>query len=369
MWDAPRAVPPPPRRVWRDWALLTAVVVSSVLEGLLRNDLTGPPWLSVLALVAVSPTVLWRRTRPAVMLAINLTVLGTVGLVRGTPVELVSGVLLIVLPYALVRWGGGRDLILGGAAILASLAVSALTGTSWPDTLGGLVFLLLVAVLAVVFRSRAAARFREIDRVRLLEREQFARDLHDTVAHHVSAIAIRAQAGLALAAQNPHAAADALSVIEAEASRTLTEMRSMVRVLRQGETLDLAPSAGIADIRELAGDGRSAPRVTVRITGDDVDVPATVAAAVYRLAQESVTNARRHARNATRVDVLVEVYPDGVRLSVVDDGEPAPAAAPGFGIAGMRERVALLGGTLHTGRGSGGGWTVEASLPRVGWSP
>ncbi|HEY8588200.1 MAG TPA: histidine kinase, partial [Naasia sp.] len=256
----------------------------------------------------------------------------------------------------------------GGAVLAGSVAFSWLDGTTWGDVLGELVFLLLVVGLAVVLRARAAARFQELDKVRLLEREQLARDLHDTVAHHVSAIAIRAQAGLAVAVQNPGAAADALSVIEAEASRTLTEMRLMVRVLRQGDAVDLAPSARISDIRELAGDGRSTPTVEVTITGNDEQVPLTVAAAVYRLAQESVTNARRHARNASRIDVLVEVHADGVRLSVHDDGEAAPGSAPGFGLIGMRERVALFGGTLTAGRKPGGGWAVEASLPRVGWS-
>src|SRR6266851_8412303 len=85
------------------------------------------------------------------------------------------------------------------------------------------------------------ARGCELDRVQLLERERLARDLHDTVAHHVSAIAIRAQAGLATAASRPDAAAEALRVIEAEASSTLTQMRSMVRVLRRNEPADVAP--------------------------------------------------------------------------------------------------------------------------------
>ncbi|HEY8588139.1 MAG TPA: hypothetical protein VIL55_01175, partial [Naasia sp.] len=108
-WDAPAAIPAPPRRVWRDWVLLAAIVVAAVLEGLLRTDLPWR-WLYVAALVAVAATVLWRRTRPALMLTIDLVALGTVGLLLGTPMELYSGVLLVVLPYALLRWGGGRDL-------------------------------------------------------------------------------------------------------------------------------------------------------------------------------------------------------------------------------------------------------------------
>lgn len=106
--------------------------------------------------------------------------------------------------------------------------------------------------LGAAFRYRASARMRELDQVKLLERERLARDLHDTVAHHVSAIAIRAQAGLATSVLQPDAATDALHVIEAEASRTLAEMRSMVRVLRRNEPADLAPSPGITDLEQLA---------------------------------------------------------------------------------------------------------------------
>ncbi|WP_141879622.1 sensor histidine kinase [Homoserinimonas aerilata] len=367
MWNSPRAVPAPPRRVWRDWALLAVIVVFSVIEGLLRTDLSWP-LLSVVAMVAVAPTVLWRRTRPSLMLAIDFAIITGFSIVMGQELQLVSGALLVVLPYALFRWGGGRDLILGVAIVVAGLAVSALWGSNWGDALGGVAFVLLLVVIALIFRNRAGSRFRELDTVRLREREQLARDLHDTVAHHVSAIAIRAQAGLAVAERNPDAAADALRVIEAEASKTLTEMRSMVRVLRQGEAAELAPGATIADIQQIVAEQRDGPQITAQITGDADAVPPTVAAAVYRLVQESVTNARRHARGASRIDVLVEVHHEGVRLSVTDDGEPTSAGTPGFGITGMGERAALLGGTLHAGRAAGGGWVVTAVLPRVGWT-
>ena len=106
-------------------------------------------------------------------------------------------------------------------------------------------------------RYRASSRLRETDQVKLREREQLARELHDTVAHHVSAIAIRAQAGRALAPSRPDAAVDALEVIEEEASRTLDELRAMVGALRQGEEPDLAPQRGVADIERL---GRGAER-------------------------------------------------------------------------------------------------------------
>jgi signal transduction histidine kinase len=223
--------------------------------------------------------------------------------------------------------------------------------------------------VGAAFRFRARDRARELDQVKLLERERLARDLHDTVAHHVSAIAIRAQAGLATAPSQPGAAADALRVIEGEATRTLTEMRTMVRFLRQHQPAELSPGPRIADIAQLADPARQGPAVDVALAGDLDDLPPSVGATVYRLAQESVTNALRHARNATRIEVRVTGDDTSVHLRVSDDGEATGApTTPGYGLIGMTERAALLGGSCKAGPGPGRGWTVTAVLPRTGWA-
>ena len=206
------------------------------------------------------------------------------------------------------------------------------------------------------------ARQREVQQVRTLERGELARELHDTVAHHVSAIAIQAQAGRAVAATDPAAAVEALAVIEAEASRTLYEMRTMVRVLRDGEAADYAPQRGISDLDELT---RMSPLVQVHRAGDLAGLPQPVEVAVYRICQESVTNAIRHALNATAVTVEVTGDVGVVRLRVHDDGEAArPATTVGYGLLGMAERAKLLGGACQAGPDPAGGWTVEATLPR-----
>jgi signal transduction histidine kinase len=200
------------------------------------------------------------------------------------------------------------------------------------------------------------------------EREQLARELHDTVAHYVSAIAVRAQAGRTLAATQPAAAVDALEVIEEAASRTLTELRAIVGALRDGDEADLAPQRGVADIARLAS-AADGPRVDVELSGDLEGLQPILGAAVYRIAQESITNAVKHARHATRIEVRVSGDRDCVRLTVRDDGDPAPSGtdpAAGYGLAGMSERAALLGGTLEAGPGAGSGWTVTAVLPRSG---
>jgi signal transduction histidine kinase len=365
-WNAPAAVPAPPRRVWRDWALVGLLAVLTVLEAALRTDLSQP-LVAALFVLATVPTLLWRRTRPLLMLLLSSALLMSATLLLGDSVLYTSAV-GVVLMYSLFRWADGRGLVVGSLFVLAHLVASPLTGTPLGELVAQVAFAAGVIGLGLAFRFRARARLRELDGARLLEREMLARDLHDTVAHHVSAIAIRAQAGLAVAEVKPDAALDALRVIEAEASTTLAEMRSMVRVLRVGDAPELSPARTLADIRALATDELS-PRVDVRVTGDTDSIPPTVAAAVYRMAQESVTNARRHARGASLVEVIVEADAAGVRLSVTDDGEVVPTASPGYGITGMVERASLLGGTCQAGRAPGGGWVVTAVLPRVGWSP
>ncbi|MHA6670144.1 sensor histidine kinase [Homoserinimonas sp. A447] len=365
-WNAPGAVPSPPPRVWRDWALLAFIIVAAVLEAILRTDLTQP-LLAAVMVIAAAPSVLWRRTRPLLMLAIAVGAMAAASLLMGDSVLFASGFVIFTL-YALFRWGNGRALIVGSGLLLANLSTSAIAGTTLGDLIGEAAFSASVVTLGVALRFRARARMRELDRAKLLERETLARDLHDTVAHHVSAIAIRAQAGLAVAALKPEAATDALRVIEAEASRTLAEMRSMVRVLRQGEAPELAPGRSLADIEQLANEEVAGPRVDVRVAGDTASIPPTVAAAVYRMVQESVTNARRHARGASLIDVVVEADQGGVRLTVTNDGEVAPVSTPGYGITGMLERASLLGGTCQSVRAPGGGWVVTAVLPRVGWT-
>ncbi len=158
---------------------------------------------------------------------------------------------------------------------------------------------------------------------------------------------------------------DALEIVEAEAGRALEEMRSMLRVLRLGEAAELAPARGVADVHELAERPRVGPAVEVEVALDDQGgVAVAVGAAVFRIAQESVTNARRHARGATLVTVRVDGVDADVRVRVADDGRPTTAAPAGYGVAGMVERATLLGGTCQAGPAPGGGWLVEAVLPR-----
>ena len=367
LWAEPR-VPDPPTRVWRDWALVAVLVPLAVLEVILREDLVWRPVALVLGAAPVF-TLLWRRTHPLVVVAVafGAQTLADVAWPFGADESAVlfTTAYVLLLPYSLFRWGSGRDSAIGLAMILVGLFISD-TGLDLVFAIG---FFLFSAALGAAVRYQASSRLREMDQVKLREREQLARELHDTVAHHVSAIAIRAQAGRTLAAADRNAAVDALEVIEEEASRTLAEMRTMVGALRQGEEPDLAPQRGVADIERLALSAGDRPRVDVELSGDLDDLPSSVEAGIYRLAQESITNAVRHARHATRVKVSVVGDDRSVRLTVSDDGDAgslSASASSGYGIAGMTERAKLLGGTLEAGPSRNRGWTVDAVLPRNG---
>jgi signal transduction histidine kinase len=368
IWDEPRP-PHPPARVWRDWVLIAVLFLAAVLEGVLRADV---PWrvLSIVVTLGVLPTLLWRRTRPLLMLAIAFGATTVLSLVTGTDtpnLDVQAFVLLLV--YALFRWGSGRAMVLGGAIVLGRLVLYYATEpVPVGDVVGSLAVLFAVSAIGVAVRYRARARARELDQVKLVERERLARDLHDTVAHHVSAMAIRAQAGLVTAEAQPSAATDALRDIESEAGRALAEMRALVRVLRTNEPAELKPGPRIANLVQLAGPSRGGPTVDVELIGDVEGLSPPVSAVVYRLAQEAVTNARRHARHATRIAVSVAADEQTVRLRVNDDGESPAGRSPasaGYGLIGMVERVELLGGTCQAGPDPAKGWTVTAVLPRV----
>jgi signal transduction histidine kinase len=198
------------------------------------------------------------------------------------------------------------------------------------------------------------------------ERLRIARELHDMVAHSVGIIAFQAGAASRVIDTQPSEARNALSAIEATSRETLTGLRRMLGALRQAEsdTVDTAPTPGLADLDRLAA--------TTAHAGVDVDVtwrgtrrplPAEIDLSAFRIIQEAVTNVVRHARSPT-CEVSVD-YRDRyeLRIEVLDNGPGRPPGAPGFGIAGMRERVNLLHGYFDAGPRPEGGFRVAARLP------
>jgi signal transduction histidine kinase len=333
--------------VWRPAALVVGVMVACLLP--------------------------WRNRHPLATSAAafgSLLLLDVAALlVVGARVELNTAAFVLVFPYAVFRWGSGREAVIGSLIMSVAWLVSFWTDPmTVGDAIGAAAVVTIPAAVGAAVRAHAATRRRELDAARIRERERLARELHDSVAHHVSAIAVQAQAGRAVAATAPEAVLDALAAIEAAASQALAEMRATVRVLRDDSEDPLEAPPGVADVRRLATVGDGSVSVVIRLDGDLENLAAPVDLAVYRLAQEAVTNAMRHARHATSVEVRVNGDERSVRLTVTDDGEPTRDAsagyAEGFGLEGMRERVAVLGGTIAMGPRRSRGWLVDVTLPR-----
>ncbi|OPG10986.1 transcriptional regulator [Streptomyces sp. GKU 895] len=370
LWTEPRP-PGAPARVWRDWVLLASGVGGVVLEAALRENVVWRP-VAVVFAVWLCLLPLRRRTRPLAMVTLafgSLSLLQVISLIAALPepVGLYTGLVVLVLVYALPRWGSGREIVLGGAVILTTGVLCSVTDdTPVVENVVGLVFLLLPGVFGAAVRFWVTARERQVEQVRSREREQLARELHDTVAHHVSAMVIIAQAGGVLAGADPSAAVKALEEVEEEGARTLEEMRAMVAALRdRGVGAELAPPAGVADLERLVRTPGGRLRVDLGLDGELDALPPAVDAAVYRIVQESVTNALRHAVDATELVVRVTAERHTVRVSVHDNGRRTGRGRDGYGLTGLRERATLLGGTLRAGPGTDRGWHVEAELPRA----
>ena len=294
-----------PTPSWTDRGVVVVLLGLTVVEAATRPTLVLRPLAVVLA-AGVVLSILWRRTHAfgvataayGAIHSINLTamVLG----VRWKPLYTTASVLL--LSYSLARRTSGWRLAVGLAVMTGG---SMLTGfkSGLGEAITGTVLLLIPTGIGAFVRNRALARAREIEGAKLTERAQLARELHDTVAHHISAIAVQAQAGQMVAKKRPEAAVEVLAVIEEAAARSLTEMRNMVRSLRAAGAegpASYAPQPQVVDLLRLGEQVSAQLPVDVRVVGDVHGLPSLVQTTLYRLAQEAVTNARRHARDANR---------------------------------------------------------------------
>ena len=276
-------------RTTRDWAFVAVLAVWSLTEAVLREDLVSRP-LVLLATLAVLAPLLWRRSHPFRAVAASFGGLAAIDLVRILVSEQ-SGLLtsisaVLVLSYSLFRWGSGHEAGIGLGVILVWLAITHVADpTSAAEVVAGYAFFLFAAALGAAIRYRATMRIRDIEEAKAREREQLARELHDTIAHHMSGIAIQAQAGRAVATSDPECAAAAFAVIEDAATRALTELRSMVGVLRTAQGKGFAPQPGVADLEQLADQSDARPCVEVTLLGELDELSPAVEAAVYRLAQ------------------------------------------------------------------------------------
>ena len=369
LWAEPAPRDPPSRSRW-DNVIVPVLMAGGLAEALLASNVGWP--VATIAVVVPLPLVLfWRRTHPlrtAVIVFSAFAALHAAMLIGGVTSTTVNFGVIALSVYSLVRWASGRDAITGLAIAAVGTAVAGSTGDlrQQDSAIGMPVTLILVVLIAFTIRSVRDRRAARINEARMSERNRIARELHDTVAHHVSAIAVQAQGAQVVLSTDPQAAAEALAVIEESASTTLTEMRKMVGALRDDKPPELVPARGLGDVVRIGEASGPGPRIDVELSGDLENLSQSLQAGLYRLTQEAVTNARRHARNATRVAVCVDGSGNDVHLTVSDDGDPSVHNGTGYGLVGMIERAELLGGTLQAGPAPNRGWVIEATLPRDG---
>ena len=203
------------------------------------------------------------------------------------------------------------------------------------------------------------------------ERLRIARELHDVVAHSMSVIAVQAGVANHVIDSRPELARQALATVETTTRSALVEMRRLLGVLRQPDepSAALAPSPGLADVPRLVAQFAEAGLpVEVTVSGEAEDVPDGVDLSAYRIVQEGLTNVLRHG--GPKATVTIEHRPGLVRVAVGDDGaDRPPRGEPGHGLIGMRERVAVFGGTLTARPRPGGGFDLDATLPYAAVTP
>ena len=366
-----------------DAGIAAAVGLGMVIDTVLGPH-DGPWWGNLLCSLAIAVSLLWRRSLPLV----PLVTLFAVGLVMakwltGYDVAVTPLFALLVVGYAVGRWSGGRPQAVAGAIGFGGIvAVELALGEGVGDWLFAALAFAAAGGIGMAIRNRVElartleARAAELEASRaareheaiLAERRRLARELHDVVAHTVSVMVVQAGGARRTLRRDPAQALEALSAVEATGRGALVELRRLLGLLRpQGEAAPHAPQPGMAAIGDLVARARDAGLpVELAVEGEPGPLAAGIDLAAYRVVQEALTNTLQHAGPA-RARVTIRWEPENLVLVVEDSGQ-GPAHAPGEsvgqGIVGMRERVAMCGGDLHTGRRRGGGFRVSARLPR-----
>ena len=375
--------------MWRAWSqrrLRAETVDRLVTVVLLAWALFDVPWwwrppghggsalviLGVIALAAAqSVPFLRRRQRPAAVLALTGAALA-VKYAAGLNIWS-AGAAVLAAAYGLGAYGSstvrraGRTL--AACALLAVIiTLPADHGSHDPAIACALLALALgMGEVTSAHRDTAAVAARHAQD---MERARLARELHDVVAHQLSAIAVQAGAARLAAAGDPQAAVAAIAAIEGQARDGLTELNQLVRELRPatGTGPDTPPQPRLGDIPGLIKRAAEAGmRAELRVDGEPRPLPPAVELAGYRVVQEGLTNAIRYAAGAAAT-VRLAYRDDGIMVEVTDDGPGAAAAAAairggGAGLAGLRERARLLGGQLEAGTAAERGFAVRAFLP------
>jgi signal transduction histidine kinase len=375
----------------RDWRVLDRVLTGLFLVGIWIEVLTSPRVHGPLALNLVVVTVmglsfLWRR-RHALLTAITMATGAGVLVAWLTSPNDIASTLLIVI-FAAYAAGAHLELrpallglVLVAGGVLAVCLVSTPSDIFFPVTF----FAVLPWVVGRVIRNHTQlareltekaereqhAREDEEQRAAASERARVARELHDVLAHNLSVMVIQAAAARRVLQRNPEAAAAAADLIGRTGREAMTELRYVFGHVRREDGDSLGAAPGLAQLGHLASRAhRAGLPVELRVEGTPLELQPGADMAAYRVVQEALTNTLKHARGA-RATVIVRYEPGDVVLEVLDNGagpgsNGAAIDGGGYGLVGMRERVALYGGRLEAGRRPDGGFAVRARLPVTG---
>ena len=364
-------------------AAIVAAALLAVMVGIKgeADDRSFDVLAGVLVVIAGGVLALHRRA-PMVVLAVSTSALALYGLRQypGGPVYLTWYGAIFAVSVARGPARAWVPAAMSTAVLLAvafhdSKRVIVALFASWAAgalLLGGSVRGRRAERAALEERARHLAETREEEARRRVaeERVRIARDLHDSVAHSMASISVQAGVGAHVLDERPDDARTALLAIKHASRNALAELRATLGMLRSGEAAPREPAAGLDRLPSLVESSRAAGLpVEVVIEGDPRPLPPAVDTAAFRIVQESLTNVIRHAGPA-RATVVVRMGDDLLEIEVTDDGRGVTADdgtatddGGGHGLAGMRERVNLLGGQLHAGSGSPGGYRVWARFP------
>ncbi|WP_436520331.1 sensor histidine kinase [Actinoplanes sp. HUAS TT8] len=343
---------------WRRALLLLAVVLVAPAFWLDTAGLPPVPGRVVaIVLAAGQVAALWwlagapRRVTAGILLAGAVLQLLVPGLGPGLA-------FVVLCTYAWARPNTESVWALAGTVV--AVCGPAVLQRHWLLTAGWLAASLLAWSWGALGRARSARREAEQRQAVLEERGRIARELHDVLSHTVSVMVVQAAAADDVFELNPVQARAAIRRTEAAGREALAELRTFLRTVRE-DTHDAPPQPGLGGLDQLVATMSGAgPVVTLRREGDG-EPPGGVQLAAYRIVQEALTNTLRHS-GAKRADVLVRVTATTVEVEVRDDGNGGSGRPPGNGIRGMRERAALLDGTLTAEPGEDG-FVVRAQLP------
>ena len=370
------------RSVVFDALLALAVLAAGQAEawwGWQETHRQGPHWVQALGYGLAASVLVIRRIHPLRCVVLVCAVLAVEFAVVGSPEGMGLTLIPMIAAYSVAGGEDRRRALIGLGALAglgaAWLAFDPLTvrpiqyvqGSSW------LSLWLVAWLLGAYLRTRrlykeGLAREREERASTAVaeERNRIARELHDVVGHSVSVMTVQASAVRRLMRPDQEKERAALETVEAAGREALAEMRRMVGVLRSGDSPpDLAPPPTLDQLDRLVDNFRRAGLdVALETDGPPVPLPPGLDLTAYRLVQEALTNTLRHA-GARRALVHVGYADERLVICVRDDGAGPNGSPPGTGLLGMRERVAVYGGTLTTGGAEGGGFELRAELPVV----